>query len=160
MAALLSACGAGGQLSRDGSQDKLVFPTTDSATTRGGSYPITGALHKLKPGMTKSQIAGLLGRPQFQEGFFGVQEWDDVLNVTNDAGAPQMVCQLKAVFTSSDEARNFYRKFGDNVETLTEGKWQKYPVAQALAQADTQADVMVATQPSLEAVQPSDSATK
>lgn len=88
--------------------------------------------------MTKSQIAGLLGRAQFQEGFFGVQEWDDVLNVTNDAGAPQMVCQLKAVFTSSDEARNFYRKCGDNAETLTEGKWQKYPVAHALAQADAQ----------------------
>jgi outer membrane protein assembly factor BamE (lipoprotein component of BamABCDE complex) len=160
VAALLSACGTVSQLSHDGSQDKLVFPAIDSGTPRGGIYPITEALRKLKPGMTKSQIAGLLGRPQFQEGFFGVREWDYVLNVTNDAGAAQMVCQLKAVFTSRDEARNFFRKCGDNVETLTEGKWQKYQAAQALTQADTQADVMVATPLSLEAVAPSDNAKK
>jgi outer membrane protein assembly factor BamE (lipoprotein component of BamABCDE complex) len=156
VAVLLSGCGTGSQLSHDGSQDKLVFPAIESASPHGGSYPMTEALRKLKPGMNKDQVAGLLGRPQFHEGFFGVREWDYVLNVTNDAGAPQMVCQLKAVFTSSDEARNFYRKCGDNVETLTEGKWQKYHVAQA----DVQAGVLVATPLSLEVVNTPSNTTK
>jgi outer membrane protein assembly factor BamE (lipoprotein component of BamABCDE complex) len=156
VAVLVSGCGTVSQLSNDGSQDKLVFPAIESASARGGSYPTTEALRKLKPGMNKNQIAGLLGRPQFQEGFFGVREWDYVLNVTNDAGAPQMVCQLKTVFTSRDEARNFYRKCGDNVETLTEGKWQKYQAAQT----DVQARVLEATPLSLEVVGTSSDATK
>ncbi|WP_157766563.1 outer membrane protein assembly factor BamE [Caballeronia sordidicola] len=139
----LSACGTGSRLSNNGGQDQLVFPAPSSASNIGGSYPLTEALRKLKPGMTKNQVASLLGNPQFSEGFFGVREWDYVLNVTNDAGAPQMVCQLKAVFTSRDEARNFYRKCGDNVETLADGKWQKYVVAQV----STQASGPVSTEP-------------
>jgi outer membrane protein assembly factor BamE (lipoprotein component of BamABCDE complex) len=126
IAGMLSACGTGSRLSTDGSNDQIVFPSAQSATLAGGSFPFTEALRKLKPGMSKDQIAGLLGRPQFNEGFFGVREWDYVLNVTNEAGAPQMVCQLKAVFASDNRARNFYRKCGDNVETLIDGKWTKF----------------------------------
>ena len=74
VAVLLTGCGTGSRLSSDGSQDQLVFPAAESASNPGGSYPLTEALRKLKPGMTKNQIAALLGRPQFQEGFFGVRE--------------------------------------------------------------------------------------
>jgi outer membrane protein assembly factor BamE (lipoprotein component of BamABCDE complex) len=129
---LLSGC-TGSQLSSDGKHDKLVFPAASSASIRGGSYPLTETLRKLRPGITKDQLAGLLGRPQFQEGFFAVREWDYLLNVTNDTGAPQMVCQLKAVFASSGVVRSFYRKCGDAVETLTDGKWQKYDTVQTTA---------------------------
>jgi outer membrane protein assembly factor BamE (lipoprotein component of BamABCDE complex) len=145
VALLLSGCGTGSKLSSDGSKDQLVFPAVNSASSSGGSYPLTEALRKLKPGMNKNQVAALLGRPQFQEGFFGVREWDYVLNVTNEAGAPQMVCQLKAVFTSTDEARNFYRKCGDSVETLADGKWQKYVVTPI----STEASGSVSTEPSV-----------
>jgi outer membrane protein assembly factor BamE (lipoprotein component of BamABCDE complex) len=140
VAALLSGC-AGSQLSSDGSNDKLVFPAPSSASSIGGSYPLVEALRKLRPGMTKDQVAGLLGRPQFQEGFFAVREWDYLLNVTNDAGVPQMVCQLKTVFTSRGDARNFYRKCGDAVETLVEGKWQKYETAQTTTAVPLNLDV-------------------
>jgi outer membrane protein assembly factor BamE (lipoprotein component of BamABCDE complex) len=176
VALLLSACGTGSQLASGGGQDQLVFPAADSASNLGGSYPLTEALRKLKPGMNKTQVASLLGRPQFNEGFFGVREWDYVLNVTNDAGAAQMVCQLKAVFTSHDEARNFYRKCGDNVETLANGKWQKYVVTPVSTQASTEASGSVSveatepasTEPSvlsaapltLEVIQPSGEAAK
>jgi outer membrane protein assembly factor BamE (lipoprotein component of BamABCDE complex) len=85
--------------------------------------------------MTKDQVAGLLGRPQFQEGFFAVREWGYLLNVTNDAGAPQMVCQFKTVFASRGVARSFYRKCGDAVETLADGKWQKYDPVKTTAAA-------------------------
>ncbi len=161
---LLSACGTGSRLASDGGQDQLVFPAPSSASNVGGSFPLTEALRKLKPGMTKNQIASLLGHPQFSEGFFGVREWDYVLNVTNDAGAPQMVCQLKAVFTSRDEARNFYRKCGDNVETLTGGKWQKYvytPVVttEASGPVSAEASVLTAAPLSLE-VEPSGDTAK
>ena len=163
-ALLLSGCGTGSRLSSDGSQDQLVFPAPDMASNLGGSYPLTEALRKLKPGMNKNQVAGLLGRPQFQEGFFGVREWDYVLNVTNDAGTPQMVCQLKAVFTSSDEARNFYRKCGDSVESLVAGKWQKYVVAsvntQASGSVDSEPVVLSGAPLSLEVVQPSGETVK
>ena len=148
VALLLSGCGTGSKLSSDGSKDQLVFPAVDSASSLGGSYPLTEALRKLKPGMNKNQIAALLGRPQFQEGFFGVREWDYVLNVTNEAGAPQMVCQLKAVFTSRDEARNFYRKCGDSVETLADGKWQKYVMTPVSTQASGEVSSPVSTQAS------------
>jgi outer membrane protein assembly factor BamE (lipoprotein component of BamABCDE complex) len=164
VALLLSGCGTGSRLSSDGSQDQLVFPAVESASNPGGSYPLTEALRKLKPGMNKNQIASLLGRPQFQEGFFGVREWDYVLNVTNDAGAPQMVCQLKAVFTSRDEARNFYRKCGDNVETLADGKWQKYVVTpistQASGPVSTEPVVLSGAPLSLEVIQTSGETTK
>jgi len=176
VAFLLSGCGTGSKLSSDGSQDQLVFPAIESASSFGGSYPLTEALRKLKPGMSKSQVASLLGRPQFHEGFFGVREWDYVLNVTNDAGVPQMVCQLKAVFTSRDKARNFYRKCGDNVETLADGKWQKYvmtpvstqasgevssPVStQASGEVSTESSVLTAAPLSLEVIQSSGETTK
>jgi outer membrane protein assembly factor BamE (lipoprotein component of BamABCDE complex) len=156
-ALLLSGCGTGSRLSSNGSQDELVFPAPESASNMGGSFPITEALRKLKPGMNKSQVSSLLGRPQFQEGFFGVREWDYVLNVTNDAGAPQMVCQLKAVFGSQDLARNFYRKCGDNVETLADGKWQKYSVASISTEASgpvsAEVSVLTAAPLSLEVVE-------
>jgi outer membrane protein assembly factor BamE (lipoprotein component of BamABCDE complex) len=156
-ALLLSACGTGSRLASDGGQDQLVFPAPEAASTMGGSFPLTEALRKLKPGMTKNQIASLLGRPQFNEGFFGVREWDYVLNVTNDAGAPQMVCQLKAVFNSNNVARSFYRKCGDNVETLADGKWQKYVVATVRTQAsgpvDSEGSVLTAAPLSLEIIE-------
>jgi outer membrane protein assembly factor BamE (lipoprotein component of BamABCDE complex) len=139
IAALLSGC-TGSQLSADGSNDKLVFPAPASAYSNG-SYPLVEALRKLRPGMTKDQVAGLLGRPQFQEGFFGVREWDYLLNVTNDAGVPQMTCQLKTVFTSGGAARNFYRKCGDGVETLVDGKWQKYETVQTMTATPLSLDV-------------------
>lgn len=152
IAGLLSACGTGSQLSSDGSNDQIVFPAISSANPTGGSYPLTEALRKMKPGMTKDQIAGLLGQPQFNEGFFGVREWDYVLNVTNEAGTPQMVCQLKAVFTSNGHARSYYRKCGDNVESMVDGKWQKYqPVV---------ASVEVATPLTIESVETPAEATK
>ena len=164
VAFLLSGCGTGSKLSSDGSQDQLVFPAIESASSFGGSYPLTEALRKLKPGMSKSQVASLLGRPQFHEGFFGVREWDYVLNVTNDAGVPQMVCQLKAVFTSRDKARNFYRKCGDNVETLADGKWQKYVVTPVSTQASgavsAEPSVLSAEPLSLEVIQSSGETTK
>ena len=163
IAVLLSGCGTGSRLSSDGSQDQLVFPAVESASNPGGSYPLTEALRKLKPGMTKNQIAALLGRPQFKEGFFGVREWDYVLNVTNDAGTPQMVCQLKAVFTSVDEARNFYRKCGDSVETLVGGKWQKYVVTPISTQASGVVNaepVVLSGEPLSLEVQPSSDAAK
>ena len=134
-AVLLAGCTTGSQLSADGSNDKLVFPAVNKSWMYGGSYPLVEALRKLKPGLTKDQISGLLGRPQFQEGFFGVKEWDYLLNVTNEAGAPQLVCPLKVVFNSRNEARNYYRKCGDAVETLAEGKWRKYDNAPQVAQA-------------------------
>ncbi|CAH2799782.1 MAG: hypothetical protein CBARDMAM_4080 [uncultured Caballeronia sp.] len=167
VALLLSACGTGTRLASNGGQDQLVFSAPESASNIGGSYPLTEALRKLKLGMTKNQVASLLGRPQFQEGFFGVREWDYVLNVTNDAGTPQMVCQLKAVFTSHDAARNFYRKCGDNVETLADGKWQKYvitPVASVSTEASDpvspEAGVLTAAPLSLEVVESPGATTK
>jgi hypothetical protein len=86
------------------------------------------------------------------------------LNVTNDAGAPQMVCQLKAVFTSSDEARNFYRKCGDSVESLVAGKWQSYVVTpistQASGSVNSEPLVLSGAPMSLEVIQPSGETTK
>lgn len=147
-AALMQGCATRSQLSDDGMHDKLDFPTADSSTwTRNGSFPLVEALRKLKPGMTKDQVAALMGRPQYQEGFFGVREWDYRLNVTNEAGAPQFACQLKVLFNSHSEARNYYRKCGDNVETLLDGKWRKYepPVEVIVPAAANSQDSVVAT---------------
>jgi outer membrane protein assembly factor BamE (lipoprotein component of BamABCDE complex) len=126
-AALMQGCATRSHLSDDGMNDKLVFPAADSSTwTHNGTFPLVEALRKLRPGMTKDQVAGLLGRPHYSEGFFLVREWDYRLNVTNEAGAPQFACQLKVLFNSHNEARGYYRKCGDNVETLADGKWRKY----------------------------------
>jgi outer membrane protein assembly factor BamE (lipoprotein component of BamABCDE complex) len=129
VAGLLQGCSTGTQPSADGTDDPPVFPDVKTSWNKGGSYPLTEQLRKLRAGMTKEQLSGLLGRPQYQEGFFRVREWDYLLNVTNETGVPQKVCKLKARFNAEGGVRAFYRNCGETVETLTEGKWRKYESA-------------------------------
>lgn len=140
VALLLGACSTGSHISDDGKSDVIAFRPAAEARVRGGSYPLTEALRKLKPGMTKDQIAGLLGQPQFNEGFFGVREWDYLVNVTNSEGNPQLVCQLKAVFNGNGAARSFYRKCGGEIEMLRDGKWRKLEQSAAATAEPTEKD--------------------
>lgn len=63
-----------------------------------GSVPNLANLAQVKPGLSKEQVYGLIGRPHFAEGMIDVREWDYVLNLTAKGGEQTQVCQYKLLF--------------------------------------------------------------
>ena len=60
----------------------------------------------MRPGLTKDDIYKILGRPHYDEGMFGVREWDYVFNYRENGA--NKVCQFKVLFDSEMNAQNFY----------------------------------------------------
>lgn len=101
--AVLMLTGCTRSLSNPDAQGKAtmpVFPDTASAVRGEGSYPDVGALVKIKPGMTKSQVYELLGVPHFKEGVMRVKEWDYIFHFPV-AGGSEVTCQYKVLYDSS-----------------------------------------------------------
>lgn len=78
----LAGCGtvSKGVASDGGSADQLVFPDPGKASVKGGTFPAVADLRNVAPGMTKDQLYQMFGRPHFNEGVFGVREWDYLFN--------------------------------------------------------------------------------
>lgn len=93
----------------DGTAQELVFPDIQaSATLPEGSFPNADDLRAVQPGLSKDQIAALLGRPHFREGLADVREWDYVLNFRDAGGVA--TCQFKVLFDKEHLARSLYWK--------------------------------------------------
>lgn len=110
----LSACGnVSRNVAEDGSNaQELVWPKPDDVTPmhRGGTFPEIDHLRELHAGLNKQQISQLIGWPHFEEGIWGVREWNYVFNF-RDAGSGQVtVCQFKILFDHDKLARGFYWK--------------------------------------------------
>ena len=110
----LTACGnVSHNVGKDGgSAGELVWPTPESATPmhKGGTFPQLDALRAVHAGMNKQQIAKLIGYPHFEEGVWGVREWNYVFNF-RDADSDQVtVCQFKILFDEQKLAGSFYWK--------------------------------------------------
>ena len=77
-AAVLSACAGKSHVKADGTTDNPVFPKPYSVTfnKNQGTFPTADELEQMKPGLSKDDIYKILGRPHYDEGMFGVREWE------------------------------------------------------------------------------------
>jgi outer membrane protein OmpA-like peptidoglycan-associated protein len=60
--------------------------------------------------MNKQQIAQLIGYPHFEEGVWGVREWNYVFNFRGPQSSQVTVCQYKILFDEQKLARSIYWK--------------------------------------------------
>jgi OmpA-OmpF porin, OOP family len=111
---LLAGCGNVSRgVAKDGSSaQQLVWPAPEGVTPmhRGGTFPEPAALRALHAGMNKQQIALLIGYPHFEEGIWGVREWNYVFNFREADSDRVTVCQFKILFDEKKLARSFYWK--------------------------------------------------
>ncbi len=128
---LLGGCASmSSQVSAEGTTDKPVFPDPGKVTFDNGqgTFPNLDSLHAVKAGMTKDQLYYLLGRPHFQEGFFGVREWDYLFHFHTAANGQRKVasCQFKVLFDKHQLAQSFFmRPVGEPSEFCSLGKSRK-----------------------------------
>jgi outer membrane protein OmpA-like peptidoglycan-associated protein/predicted small secreted protein len=132
---MLAGCNVSQGIAKDGSTaQKLVWPSPDDtiALHHGGTFPIRESLQAVHTGMDKRQIAALIGYPHFNEGVFGVREWNYLFNF--HSGNPDQVttCQFKILFDKDAIARSFYWNPEDCPRRLIPAR---EPVANAPVQA-------------------------
>lgn len=110
--ALLAGCGnVSHGIAKDGSTaQQLVWPKPDDVTPmhHGGTFPDFADLRAVHAGMNKQQIAHLIGYPHFEEGVWGVREWNYVLNFRDADTSAVTVCQYKILFDRNKLAQSFY----------------------------------------------------
>jgi OmpA-OmpF porin, OOP family len=112
LALVLSACGnVSHNVAKDGSSaGQLVWPAPGDVTPmhKGGTFPDPAAVRAVQPGLNKQQIAQLIGYPHFDEGVWGVREWNYVFNFRDPATQQVTVCEYKILFDEHKLARSFY----------------------------------------------------
>lgn len=111
--ATLSACGNLSNVSDQGTTDQPVWPNIEDSTfnsngSQYGSWVSWDNLNLLEKGMNKDQIYNLLGRPHFNEGLFGVREWDYVFNFRENG--EHKICQFKVLFDKEMNAQTLLWK--------------------------------------------------
>lgn len=119
-AGILSACATKSNVKADGTTDNPVFPKPYSLTfnNKRGTFPTYDELDLMLPGLTKDDIYKILGRPHYDEGMYGVREWDYLFHFhtpgvgtdpENTSGVEDVTtCQYKVVFDKDKFARSFY----------------------------------------------------
>lgn len=108
----LSACATKSNVKSDGTTDEPVFPKPYSVTFNNnrGTFPTWDELSNVKAGMTKDELYKLLGRPHYDEGMFGVREWDYLFHFhTNGQGTNNVTtCQFKVIYDKDKYTRSFF----------------------------------------------------
>lgn len=110
-AALLAAgCSTAGSKPTAAPGD-VSFPDPSHSTVPEGMFVNLENLRKVAPGMTKEQLYGLLGTPQFNEGVFGVRRWNYIFDFRKSDGSGNFFsCQYQIVFDKHYLAEQFYWK--------------------------------------------------
>lgn len=116
LTALLGGCGSLSQINDSGASGDPVFPIVDSENLSQGAWPNLENLRKMHVGMSKDQVYQLLGPPHFQEGMFGVREWDYFFHIPRNGEI--LHCQYKVIFNKGMLAGNFYWKTQACKDTL------------------------------------------
>lgn len=105
--ATLAACSTVSNVDDAGKTDQPVFPEMSDASMPEGYYVNQDNLENIRAGMTKKQVMALIGHPQFNEGMFGVREWDYIFKFRQPEG-PDKVCQYKVLFDKDVLAQSFF----------------------------------------------------
>ncbi len=103
---VLALVGIAGCASTPGSGAGNGFPDPAKARFAGGSYPNVDNVLMLSTEMNKDHLYQLVGPPHFNEGVFGVREWDYLFNFRSHEGRV-VTCQLKVSFDSRGQAEAF-----------------------------------------------------
>ncbi|HDS0951512.1 TPA: OmpA family protein [Stenotrophomonas maltophilia] len=108
---LLVACRSHAPVA-DGPADAtaVAFPDASKASLKEGIYPDIADLRRFAPGMSKRQLYTLLGTPHFNEGMWGVREWNYLFNFRTAQGAEYFTCQFQVRFDSKGIAQGGYWK--------------------------------------------------
>lgn len=109
-ALLAAGCSSAGSKPSVAPED-VSFPDPSHSTVPEGMFVNLENLRKVAPGMTKEQLYGLLGTPQFNEGVFGVRRWNYIFNFRkSDGSGNYFSCQYQVVFDKKHLAEQFYWK--------------------------------------------------
>lgn len=106
--ATLAGCGNLSRIDAAGSTADPVFPDPASARPQYGVWPNLDNLRTVRTGMSKTQMYLLLGVPHYQEGIFGVREWDYLLRLSVAGG--EQTCQYKVLFDRNGLTSEFHWK--------------------------------------------------
>lgn len=83
-------------------QQGVVFPDIKSSYLKTGDFVGPDHVLRVRPGMSKDQVRLELGNPHFNEGLFGVSEWDYAFNFYSGKGSEHVTCQFKVVYAHTD----------------------------------------------------------
>ncbi|HYQ21852.1 OmpA family protein [Stenotrophomonas sp.] len=110
-AGLLAACRSHAPAAEGPAEATTVaFPEASRASLKEGVYPDVADLRRFAPGMSKRQLYTLLGTPHFNEGMWGVREWNYLFNFRTAQGAEYFTCQFQVRFDSKGIAQGGYWK--------------------------------------------------
>lgn len=103
---LLAACRSHAPAAdRPADTTAVQFPEASKASLKEGIYPDVADLRRFAPGMSKRQLYTLLGTPHFNEGMWGVREWNYLFNFRTAQGAEYFTCQFQVRFDSKGIAQ-------------------------------------------------------
>jgi OOP family OmpA-OmpF porin len=89
----------------------VAFPDPAKSTVPEGAYVSPENLRQVIPGMTKDQLYKLLGTPHFDEGVFGVKEWNYIFNFRREDGEADFSrCQYQIDFDSKHRVQTTHWK--------------------------------------------------
>lgn len=111
VAVAVAACGNLSNVSDEGQIENPVFPKISESEfnhdgSQFGSWPNWENVRQIERGMNKDQLYNLIGRPHFEEGLYGVREWDYVFNYRENG--VHKVCQFKIGFDKNMNAQSFF----------------------------------------------------
>ncbi|WP_295575681.1 OmpA family protein [Stenotrophomonas maltophilia] len=108
---LLAACRSHAPAAEGPAEATAVhFPEASRASLKEGIYPDVADLRRFAPGMSKRQLYSLLGTPHFNEGMWGVHEWNYLFNFRTAQGAEYFTCQFQVRFDSKGIVQAGYWK--------------------------------------------------
>ena len=107
----VAACGNLSKVSDEGFIENPVFPKISESVfnhdgSQFGSWPNWENVRQIERGMNKDQLYYLIGRPHFEEGLYGVREWDYVFNYRENG--IHKICQFKIGFDKNMNAQSFF----------------------------------------------------
>jgi outer membrane protein OmpA-like peptidoglycan-associated protein len=92
-------------------QGEVAFPDPAKSTVPEGAYVSPENLRQVIPGMTKDQLYKLLGTPHFDEGVFGVKQWNYIFNFRREDGEADFSrCQYQIDFDSKHRVQTTHWK--------------------------------------------------
>lgn len=114
---------------------ETVFPDMSKAVIKEGAFPTVDHLRNMAPGLTKTQVYDLLGRPHFREGVFGVREWNYIFHFRTNGQI--QTCQYKVLFSADKLTQSTHWSPADCAGVLAESAAPVAPVAPVAAKEPT-----------------------
>ncbi len=107
---LLAACRSHAPVGDAPADAEVGFPDPSKASLREGQFADPQDLRRFAPGMSKRQLYSLLGTPHFNEGMWGVREWNYLFNFRTPERSEYFTCQFQIRFDSKGIAQGGYWK--------------------------------------------------